>query len=213
MGSSKVKDVQLVIFDLGGVILDIEYQRTQDAFSQLGIKDVDTLYSQASQTSLFDDLETGRISPQAFRSGLRTLAGVSLSDEAIDKAWNALLLDLPIERLGFIQRVKKRYKTCLLSNTNEIHILSFEHRLEERGILEIYRTCFDEVLYSSRIGKRKPDEEVFRYVLELFQIPGEKALFIDDSPQHIEGAASLGIHTVFLDKGEEMQERLAHLIS
>lgn len=207
------EDIELLIFDLGGVILNIDYRSTQKAFTELGVMDVESLYSQASQSNLFDELEKGHISPKEFRSRLRTIIGGSMSDAEIDDAWNALLLDLPIERLEFISSLKMSRKICLLSNTNEIHIQCFEKELLNTGLIEKFKNCFDEIYYSSRVGMRKPDREVFQYVLGEFDVKAENCLFIDDSEQHIVSAEKLGINVLLLKKGREISDVLAYLIS
>jgi putative hydrolase of the HAD superfamily len=213
MGKAVMHDFELLIFDLGGVILNIDYRLTQEAFNNLGVKDIDKLYSQASQIDLFDDLEKGLIQPSAFRMEIRDLIGIDVSDEQIDQAWNALLMDLPVNRLDVIARLKKFKKTCLLSNTNEIHIDFFEQDMMANGLQEKFKNCFDQIFYSSRIGMRKPDPLIFRFVMDEFDTLPEKCLFIDDSEQHIRAASELGIHVIHLQKGQEIENELAYLIS
>ncbi|NNC83014.1 MAG: HAD family phosphatase [Flavobacteriales bacterium] len=205
--------LDLIIFDLGGVILNIDYGLTQKAFAALGLADTEQNYSQAAQNELFDALETGRIDTATFRDGLRQMMGHSPSDQALDDSWNALLLDLPLHRLEFIHRVHERYRTCVLSNTNAIHIAEFERRIEDEIGMQYFRSAFDAVFYSSDIGQRKPDKEAFQYVLEHFEVEAQKALFIDDSVQHVQAAEALGLQTIHLRPGEEIHERAAYLIS
>ena len=116
-----MEGIKHIIFDLGGVILNIDYSRPQQAFRELGVKNVEQLYSKQQQTGLFDQLETGRISEEEFYDSIRELAGLPLSDGAIRDAWNSILLDFPLRRLQILQQLQLHYDTYLLSNTNAIH--------------------------------------------------------------------------------------------
>jgi HAD superfamily hydrolase (TIGR01509 family) len=196
-------EIELIIFDLGGVLLEIDYSLTQEAFAQLGISDVRTLYSKAAQSDIFDNLETGSISPDEFRTAIGTVIGRDIQDEEIDSAWNALIQRLPIRRLESVAQLRKSHRTCMLSNTNEIHIPCFEGLIREQGMMVEYQAAFEQIFYSSRIGIRKPDEEAFIHVLTEMDVKPERTLFFDDSMQHIESAAKLGIHSYHLEVGKE----------
>ena len=116
-----VEKIKNIIFDLGGVILNIDYQLTVTAFKEIGFDGFENAYSQAAQHQLFDKLETGIISPQEFRDGIRKVAQKDLSDAEIDYAWNKIILDLPAARIALLNQLKTRYRCFLLSNTNKIH--------------------------------------------------------------------------------------------
>ena len=122
--------IKNVIFDLGGVILNLNYQATTDAFEKLGVKNFENLYNQKKQTELFNNFEKGLISTEKFISNLQKTT--ALNKKQITNAWNAMLLELPKERLEFIQSLKSNYNTFLLSNTNEIHIDFFENQLSKK---------------------------------------------------------------------------------
>ena len=200
----KLKDYRNIIFDFGGVILNLDYQRTIDAFIKIGLKDFENNYSQLQQTDLFDQFERGEITPSDFRSGLRSAFEKDVDTAQLDDAWNAMLLDLPIERLNLLNRIREEKKISLLSNTNEIHVQAFESQLKmEHGINDLSQ-FFDTVYYSCRVGMRKPENRIFEMVLQKENYLASETLFIDDSPQHIEGAKKVGLHTYHLraDKGE-----------
>ena len=116
-------DITSIIFDLGGVILDIDYKRTESAFQELGIPDFAKLYSQLRQDSLFDDLEMGLIDPQSFRERIRSFSRTAISDPQIDQAWNAILIGLPKENVDYLSSLKGKYRLFMLSNTNEEYLL------------------------------------------------------------------------------------------
>jgi putative hydrolase of the HAD superfamily len=190
------KEVKAIILDLGGVILNIDYQRTIRAFELLlkNGANVEAFYNQAKQNQVFDLFEKGEISAADFRTDLKKIFGLQLSDHEIDAAWNAMLLDLPLERLTFVSELRKKYPVYLLSNTNEIHYQAFRKNLEETfdnpSILEDF---FDKTYYSHLIKQRKPTAAAFNHVLDDNQLNAYEVVFVDDSAQHIEGAMSLGI--------------------
>ncbi len=199
-----MQQIDSIIFDFGGVILNINHQLTESAFEKLGIVNFETLYSQALQTDLFNKLETGRISPQEFRNTIRTIAGLPLTDIQIDKAWNAMLLDLPKNRIRLLEALKNRYRIFLLSNTNEIHYNSYAEQLRKRYHYRDFSRLFEKAYFSFQISMRKPDTETFNFVLESNNLKPETCLFIDDSAQHINGAMKTGIHTLLHNADHEI---------
>lgn len=189
-----------LLFDFGGVIIDIDYARTPEAFRRLSRNGQAAEYTQASQAELFDRLETGHISPTEFRAGLRVTYDLEASDEEIDAAWNALLLDVPAERLALIGELRRAgHATALLSNTNEMHIAEVNRRLARQyGFKHGIADCLDRVFYSQQVGHRKPGEEIFHHALREMNWQPADTLFIEDSPQHIATARRLGLRVLHL---------------
>lgn len=201
------KNIKNIIFDLGGVILNIDYHLTIDAFKALGVANFDSLFTQAEQIGLFDQMDTGTISPQEFREGIRELCRLPLSDKEIDTAWNAMLLDFPPRRLSLLERAHKHYKTFLLSNTNAIHLESYNQILRNTFDLDNLSQFFHNEYYSHLIHMRKPHAEPFELILNENGLNPQETIFIDDSIQHVEGAKKLGILAFHLDipKGESIE--------
>jgi len=192
-----------IIFDLGGVIINIDLSLTMTAFEELGIKDVPKLFSTTLQQQLFDFQEKGTITSAQFRDEIRKFSTVHLLDSQIDEAWNALLLDLPKARLELLEKVKRSHRTFLLSNTNEIHIHTIQRYLnKEYGISDL-SSFFEKTYLSYQLGIRKPDAELFKLVLDENKLNPSETLFIDDSKQHILAAEKLGIQTYWLDLSKE----------
>ncbi len=190
---SDYPNIRNIIFDLGGVIMDVDYHKTIDAFKELGIRNVAHLYTQARQVPDFDQLDTGRISSAEFRNRIRSHSSNHLTDKQIDHAWNAMLLDFHRERFELLKELRNHYKTFLLSNTNAIHLDHFMGKLKQTMGIDDLSDYFIQDYYSHLIGLRKPDPEVFEYILDRHGlVPGE-TLFIDDSPQHVEGARNAGL--------------------
>jgi putative hydrolase of the HAD superfamily len=197
-----LENIKNIIFDLGGVILNIDYAQTANAFKDLGFADFDNFYSQKEQTTLFNNLETGEISETFFVSSIQKHIPLASKEEII-KAWNRMLLDLPKDRVNLLNALKKNFRIFLLSNTNEIHEKAFtENTIEQYG-KDILSPCFEKVYYSHKLGKRKPDREAFLYILNAHDLIASETLFIDDSIQHVIGAQRVGIQAYHLDISEE----------
>jgi glucose-1-phosphatase len=197
-----ISNIKNIIFDLGGVIINIDYRLTANAFKNLGIPQFDTLFSQLKQTPLFDLFETGKISSQEFRSELKKAIPFSITDSQINIAWNAMLLDFPPQKIELLQKIKNKYRTFLLSNTNEIHTEKFNIILQNQTGYNSLEPLFEKVYLSHKIGLRKPDKAIFDLVLNENKLKPAETLFIDDSPQHIEAAQQCGIQTIHLTQPE-----------
>lgn len=187
-----------IIFDLGGVILNIDYSKTIEAFNALDIKDFELAYTQAQQTGLFDDIETGKITESQFRDGIRKLTTGNITDMEIDNAWNSMLLDLPEKRLQVLSQLKKTHRLFLLSNTNVIHIKRLGHILNRDHGLRNLDAFFEKVHYSHEMGLRKPDPAIFKKVIAEHDLNPSQTLFIDDSIQHVLGAKKTGLQAYHL---------------
>jgi glucose-1-phosphatase len=197
----KFKNIRHIILDFGGVIINIDYKKTEEAFVKLGITDFADRYSQMQQTEIFNQLETGKIGKIEFVAAIKELTQNAISEEQIINAWNAMLLDIPLRRLQILQQLQLHFDMFLLSNTNEIHEEAFNKILKSQCGFNSMGVFFDKVYFSHRVGMRKPDTKIFQFILDETGISPEKTLFIDDSPQHIEAAKILGIQTIYLQKG------------
>lgn len=199
-------NVKNILFDLGGVFLDINYQLTEQAFIDLGITDFGQRFNQQFSNTLFEDLETGKIDPETFYEAFRKETGTNLSNQAIETAWNALLLDFQPERLEWLEAIGKKYAVYLYSNTNIIHyqcfMKMFEERFGGRSFNEYFRTAY----YSHELGMRKPYPASYTRIMELEQLNPAETLFIDDTLKNIEGARAAGLQTRWLQPGMLVQE-------
>lgn len=198
--------IKNIIFDLGGVIYDIRYENIADKFRSYGITEFEKLYSKASQTDTIDLFEEGKISPAEFRDYLRTLSSVSLSDEQIDEAWNAILIGIPKERLELLGMLRLKYNIFLYSNTNQINYDKFTSELREKYGFDIFEVTFKKAYFSQILHIRKPKAEGFKAILSEQGLNPEETLFIDDSPQHIEAARKVGINAYHLTGGETIEQ-------
>ncbi len=195
-----------IIFDLGGVLLNVDYNLTRQAFEKLGVVDFDSMYSQANADKLFQNLEMGKISDLNFYKELNRCTGLDLSPSEIDTAWNAMLLDFREKSLVFLEEISEKYNLFLLSNTNYIHMAAFKKIFHSCPRTRTFEAYFNKAFYSCEIGFRKPDADCYEYVLSTLAIKPEKTLFIDDSEHNIEGAIKAGLQTIYLTEGNVIEE-------
>ncbi len=193
---------KIILLDLGGVLINLDYHKTILAFEKLGLENAAQFYSQQQQTTLFDQFECGKISTQRFINELLHFLPQRTSPNKVVEAWNEMILDFPIERLNQLKALKEKHPIYLLSNTNEIHMQAVRRSLK-RVCNEPLESFFNHVFLSHEIGLRKPNASVFDFVCETIKCSKEDVFFIDDSIQHIEGAKQSGIKSHWLQKGEE----------
>ena len=203
--------IRNIIFDLGGVILNIDYQAPVQAFQKLGIQTSEAFYSKQQQDELFDLLETGKISGDEFITTLQKQTETAATSEQLIAAWNSILIDFPLRRLQILQQLQLHYNIFLLSNTNEIHEKAFNQLLQQTCGYPSLAVFFDKVYLSHRIGLRKPDPAIFQRVLNDNQLNPGETLFIDDSLQHIKAAATLGIQTIHVKDSMTMETDIFRL--
>jgi len=200
-----MQNIQNIIFDLGGIILNIDLKQTELAFAELGVGNFNDYYTLQSAMPLFEKLETGAITPIEFYNEFRKLSKVSLTNDQIMNAWNALLRGFPKERIDWLKQVSKRYKIYLLSNTNQIHYNSFINSFK-REFNENFNDLFIKAYYSYQLGLRKPSKEIFEIVLKKENLQASETVFIDDSEANIKAAASVGLQTIFLPSPKTVLE-------
>lgn len=195
--------IDAIVLDFGGVLYDIDYHAPARAFKALGMDNFEEIYSQASQTDLFDRLETGNISNRDFIDALHGYVPEGVTKDEVLEAWNVILLGIPKERIDFVHGLKARYRTFLLSNTNAIHVEQFEDDIHQTMGLQHFRSAFEKIYYSNVIGIKKPYPETFVQVCEWNDLDPAKTLFVDDSAQHVKGALEAGLQAYHLEVPQE----------
>lgn len=206
-----MSQIKNIIFDLGGVIINLDTNKTIQEFNKLSTKQFETIYTQLQQSPIFDKFDKGEITETDFFNEIQKALEVHIPIEKLLFAWNAMLLDFPKHRLQLLEKLKANYRLFLLSNTNETHISEFENTLFKQHGYQNLESFFETVYYSCRIGKRKPNSDIFDFVLKQNNLNPEETLFIDDSPQHIEGAIKSGIKAEFLAKDRDVQDLITEL--
>jgi glucose-1-phosphatase len=207
--SELIIGVKNIIFDLGEVITDVNFPNTFKAFDQLAGKDTHQLYNFHKQSPVFDQIETGKISPQQFRDELKKLFGKPFSDAEIDNAWNAMLGDTPLEKLEFLHQLRPNFKTFILSNTNQIHINWINDYLNRKYGVASLNPFFDKVYLSHEIGFRKPEPEAYLHILQQHDLRAEETLFIDDKEENTQAAQKLGMKIYQLTNKEDLYKILS----
>lgn len=198
--------VKNIIFDYGGVILNIDPSLTLKALREAGIENPEALHQCITEKNLYYLLETGRIRPQEFRNGLKELINQPVTYQQLDDAWNALILDMPEERIRCIEEVGKNYRVFMLSNTNQIHYDRYRADLEKAYGYKTFSGLFEKAYFSHEIGHRKPAPEPYLHVLETHELKPEETLFIDDTLANVEAADKLGMTGLFLEEGVEIMD-------
>lgn len=197
--------VRNLLFDLGGVIMNLRRENCVEALEQLGLKDADEMLGLYCQTGPFMQLEEGKITPVEFRAEIRRCIGCEVSDAEMDDAFNRFLLGIPVERLRALESLRKQYKIYMLSNTNAI---MFDSKIKTDFQIDgkNREDYFDGMCLSYEEGCAKPDLQIFHNVLDKFGIKAEETLFFDDSQANLEAAARLGFRTWLVEPGTEFME-------
>jgi glucose-1-phosphatase len=195
-----MENISTIIFDLGGVIMDIDVKKTLHAFSGLGLKNVHEYFGHGFAASFFSDHEAGRISDEEFLQEIKNLLGGEVTDKAVIDAWNALLLRFPPERIELLKELKNRYRLFLFSNTNAIHREKFNeiYRHSFPGELDDH---FEKAYYSHVLGQRKPEKAGYEQIIKETGLDPRQTLFVDDALMNVEGAIKAGLKGLYLPPG------------
>ncbi len=189
-----------IIFDLGGVLLNIDINKTLDAYKTMGLHNIEEYFRIGHAASFFKDYEKGTITDEEFIGAVEKLAGSKNNKQEITAAWNALLLDFPEERVNWLKELKNKYRLFLFSNTNALHLISFQQSFQN-----VYGfpmdDLFERAYYSHVVQVRKPDAAAYELVLnENNLLPGE-TVFIDDALINVEAANKISIRGILLEPG------------
>lgn len=205
-----------IIFDLGGVIINLKEHSTIAAFQEMSSllpEELKEIYKPISYSfTALEDYETGKLSSHEFRQILKTKLGFHATDDAIDHAWNQILGDIPPVRIEILKRLAQTHQLILLSNTNEIHRDAFEQIFSKQSGMKNFAELFHHVYYSFEINDRKPNLSIYRKVLENHKLNPAQTLFIDDNHKNTVMAKRIGIHTVHLPLPQASMEQLFSLL-
>jgi len=197
--------IKNILFDLGGVILDINVQATLKKFYELGFPAQLMQYPHSMSTDIFFKYETGKMSAVEFREEIRKVSGVNVSDEDFDEAWTAMLLRIPRERCDLIKKLAGRYGLYMLSNTSDLHTPVFEKMFEEGAGIKMH-DLFTKIYYSHEIGYHKPDHEAWEYVINDAGIKPGETLFLDDNIQNIKASQELGFQAIHIHERTNLMD-------
>ncbi len=191
--------IKNIIFDLGNVIVDIDFNLTVEAFQALGGGKIDLNLENYMDHPIFGAIEKGQITAAEFRNEIRFMLGnESVSDEEVDKAWAAVIINSDNERIDLIKELGKKYRLFILSNTDEIHIAHAKNIIRKNFGVEM-ESLFEKCYYSHELAMEKPGLEIYNSVIADAGLVPEETLFIDDKNDNIEAANHLGIKGYHLD--------------
>ncbi len=202
----KDKGIKNIIFDLGGVVLDIDINRSVEAFKNIGVNNIAPSHIHPETRGLFWQLETGEISAREFFKHVLEEYPTSspVSQKELFEAWSALLLPFSKERVELIQSLREQgYNLFLLSNTNFPHRVRFLNNFNRQFGFDM-ESLFDKCYYSDVLGTRKPNADIYHTVLNDADLDPKQTVFIDDNEQNITAAQQCGLYGYHLraDKGE-----------
>ncbi|MGN0033566.1 MAG: HAD family hydrolase [Candidatus Limimorpha sp.] len=200
---AKNLDIRNIVFDFGGVIIDIDPYAIVNQMNKMGFSVVDKM----REPAFFDIVrrfEKGIIKASTFREEVKKYLNISISDAFFDEMWNSMLFDIPERRINLVKQLKQNYHVYLLSNTNEIHYDMFVRDLQLRYGYREFDNLFDKAFFSFNLHLAKPDPDIYRLVLDSYDMLPEQTLFIDDTDENIQAARSLGIHTLRVEMGSRI---------
>jgi len=197
------KNITTIIFDLGGVLCDLDIDRCILNFKQLGLENFEHYLNNFGQSGFFMQLEKGLITAAEFRNEVRKLTSKPLTDTQINEAWNSFLVGIPTKKLDLIIELRKKFRVVLLSNTNIIHFPDTVARFFNFNGMST-SDYFDKCYLSYEMKMAKPDEEIFNALLNAEQVSANECLFLDDGVKNIEQAQKLGIQSYLVKVGEDL---------
>ena len=199
------KQIKNIVFDLGGVLVDLDFKAAINGLQQAGFANVKEQLMTFNQEGIFQKFELGEISTEEFRTAIRENSTVTLTDEEIDALWNAMLLEIPREKLELILDLRGKYMVYLLSNTNSIHWdYVCKNAFNYRGFR--VNDYFEETFLSYEMHLAKPNKAIFEKVLHDANLLPEETLFIDDSEANCKAAEEVGIHAHHYHIGDDLSK-------
>lgn len=203
--------IKNIVFDLGGVIAELDTQRPIDRFKEIGVADADKLLDPYEQKGVFLEFEQGKIDTETFRQRLSEHAGKELSLDDIYYGWMGFMLDVPQYKLDYILELRKTYNVYILSNTNPVIMRWAKSPVFSMAGRPLTDYC-DKIYASFEIGLTKPDPQIFEYMFQDAGIKPEESLFIDDSKRNVEVGASLGMKTYQPTNEEDWREAVSTIL-
>ena len=200
-----LKGIKNILFDLGGVVIDIDFTRTIQALADISGKTFEDVHEISLKDGYYDKYERGHLSNQEFLDMVRKSLGFNAPDKDVIEAWNALLLAIPKERIDLVKKLSEKYRTIVLSNTSDYHVSGFNQILKDSTGHSALHEIYDTVFFSYELGCRKPESIIYEKVLEKAQIKAEETLFLDDNYDNIQAAKKMGFKTVHVKDNDILE--------
>lgn len=194
--SNLLKGIDVIIFDLGNVLIDLDYPRVIRRFSEVAKKNQQELEKLVVNASVLQKFEIGQIDPKEFRMRINALLGADMKEREFEEIWNSMLKSISRERMNKVLKIGKRFDTFILSNTNMIHEMAFDEMiLEETGRFS-FRDFVKDVYYSHEMGMRKPNLDCYNFVIDDIGIYSSRMLFLDDRLDNVQAAQRAGMQAI-----------------
>jgi FMN phosphatase YigB (HAD superfamily) len=204
----RFSDDQLLIFDLGGVIIDLNYDRMINQFASNCNKDRDEIKSILMQDPLLLQYEIGGIDTQSFYHQMKEIINFNASFDKFAAAWNSLMNPLAAKKIDFLKQLSLNRRVAILSNTNDLHQRGFDEMVKQVSEFEDMKSLIPSAYYSHDMGLRKPDSSIFLHVCELENINPGKCVFFDDNTDNIKTASNLGLTTFLITYQDQIFDLL-----
>lgn len=203
---SILQNIQTIVFDIGNVLIDIDYEFMVSQFAPIAKTDFHEIVTYASQERFFDQYEKGQISTAEFRAILRRYLKPGVTDAEIDRAWNSILIHYPLAKFDLLKKLRGQYRILALSNINDLHANAIDAGVQHHFGAKDMRSYFDHAYYSHEMGHRKPEKEIYEMLLREQSLNPAETLFIDDKLENISAAAELGIRVHHLTNRNALLE-------
>lgn len=201
--------IQNIIFDFGNVLFDLDLDSIGRQMRSLVGDRYEQVYRRLQHDKVFELYETGGLSTEEFIDAIRHAGEGTLSAEQIVAAWNSIFIGMPRARFDLLLQLRQQYQVFLLSNINELHADWIDaYLLREHGITDFQSRYFDGVYYSHLIRLRKPEREIYEYVLADAELAPGQTLFFDDLESNVEAARRLGIRGIRHNPSQEIAEHV-----
>ena len=199
------KNIKNIVFDLGGVLVDLDFKAAINGLQKAGFANVKEQLQSFDREGIFQKFELGEMTAEEFRTAIRENSTVTLTDEEIDALWNAMLLEIPREKLELILDLRGKYMVYLLSNTNSIH---WDYVCKNAFNYHGFRMddYFEETFLSYEMHLAKPDKAIFEKMLNDANLLPEETLFIDDLEANCKAAEEVGIHAHHYHIGDDLSK-------
>lgn len=209
-----MQSIKNIIFDFGNVLFDLELGAISRELTWLTGTQFESIKNKLDRLGVFHLYETGGITTEEFVDTLCQAANPHLKPAQVIDAWNSILVGMPLERFDQVLRLRQHYQVFLLSNINDLHARWIDDYLWREHNLDNFQTrYFDAVYYSHLIRLRKPDREIYEYVLADAELVPEESVFIDDLEENIETARQLGIHTIHKTPDLDIMQLMDRLLA
>ena len=196
-----------VIFDLGEVIIDLDPAAVVEKFSaHLDPKRKGVVSELIVKSNALYEFETGKMDEETFISNVNDVLDINLDREEFISIWNSMLLPIKEERIQMLENLKKSHRVFFLSNTNQIHQGKFDEMIREAGTYEKLSEVVEEAIYSHVVGMRKPEKEIYTYIIDVIGTNPEKVLFLDDKEENIVAASQMGINGMIVRNASALPE-------